>query len=225
MAGLITGWQTVPADGFKITIPQGSKQLVASLRNPDWTIPTGVTVTVTLPDGTQIDTSTEIYDPSNAVLIQNGSLVDLCMSNPPAGDWTIQATDVNEIEEIWQFFFSTIPTADVQNTMDTTLNAMLGPDALETFERSGGLAGDSWGCWWCKAGCVALGVLAVGLIAAGLSYITPAAAVVVSLANCLWISNAAASALLVGAASAIGASVAIAIAYICSWANACPTPS
>jgi exosortase/archaeosortase len=174
-------------------------------------------------EGNFPDQSTEPYADTTVVQMQNGLLSYLVMNNPPSVEWTIQAESTNTDDE-FQFFFSTLPTSDVENTMDTTLASMADEEAVAAVEAEGGIVGGSWGCWWCQVGCAALGVVLVALIAAGATYITAGAAPVVALVTLLGCTPAAAVALVTGAVAAIGASVAICIAYTCSWAHACPAP-
>jgi hypothetical protein len=214
----------VPSGGIQVTVPTGAPQVVASLRDSEGNFPANVTVTVTLPDGTVLNQSTEPYDPTIVVQMQNGSLSDLVVDNPQAGQWTIQAESTNTDDE-YQFFFSTLPTSDVQNTIEATLSRMADADAMKAVAAEEGLVGGSWRCFWCKLGCAALGVVVVALIAAGLTYVTAGAAPIIALATFLGVAATTAVTLVTAAIAAIGASVAICIAYICSWAHACPTPS
>jgi hypothetical protein len=213
----------LPPAGVQVNVPAGAPQVVACLRNAEGNFPANVTVTVTLPDSTVLDTSTEPYDPTTVVQMQGDSISDLLISNPQAGDWTIQMESTNDEDE-YQFFFSTLPTSDVQNTIDATLSSMADADAMEALAVEEGLDGGSWGCFWCKVGCAALGVVLVALLTLGASYVTAGAAPIVALAGFLGVSAVAAVRLVLTAATAIGASVAICIAYICTWAHACSQP-
>ena len=208
---------TLPSGGVELNVPTGAPQLVASLRDAAGMVPPGVTVTVTMPNGTVLNQPTAPNASGQVVLMENGSLTDLVIANPAAGNWTIQVAAPTTSDE-FQFFISTIPTADVDSTITTTLESMLHPDAKTIL---GDQFAESWGCLLCKWGCYAVaGALAI-LVAAGATYISAGAAPIAALATLLGITAELATALVAGAMAALVLGVKTIAEYICHWAHAC----
>lgn len=207
----------VPSTGVTFNVPTGAPQLVASLRDAAGMVPDGVTVTVTTPNGTVLNQATAPNASGQVVLMSNGSLTDLVIANPASGNWTIQVSAPTTSDE-FQFFISTIPTADVDSTIATTLEGMLDTEAKSIL---GADFADSWGCTLCKWGCYAIaGALAI-LVAAGATYVSAGAAPIAALAGLLGITAELATALVAGAMAALVLGVRTIAEYICHWAHAC----
>jgi hypothetical protein len=216
----------LPATGVQFEVPGGASQLAGSLRDAAGMIPQGVTVTVTMPDGTVLDQATDPQAQGRVVLMGNGSLTDMLISNPQAGNWTIQVEiEAPETSDEFQFFISTIPTADAQDTIASTLETMLQPAARDQLRAE---LGDSWGCTLCKWGCYviagAIAVVAAGLLAGG-TIATDGAPVgmltLYLLSYGVVVSLETAAGLIAGAASALVLGIATIAAYICYWAHVC----
>jgi hypothetical protein len=212
--------EPLPAAGVQVNVPAGAPQLVASLSDAEGNVPQGVNVTLTRPDGTVLNQQTTPYAEGEVVETRDGYLTACVVGNPQPGNWTIQAESTNDDDE-YQFFFSTGPTANVVATVDATLSSMSDPDALAALEDE---LGESWGCFWCKLGAWAVAGVLLALIAAGVAYITAAAAPIAALAAFLSVSTAAATSLVVGIASLVGLGVGGVANYVCYWAHACPQP-
>lgn len=211
-----------PSEGLMLDVPVGSVSVTSALRDLDGNVPSGVTVKITKPDGTPYTQSTEPNAEGTVVEVQAGSVVGLLVVEPEPGQWKIQIESGNEEDE-FAFWFSTMPTAEVQSTIDATLSRMADPGALAMIEADFEV-GESWGCFWCKVGCAALGVIIAGLIVAGATFITAGAAPIVTLAGAIGWSVAATVAGLQGLVAAGATAIGIVLAYICSWSNACPSP-
>jgi hypothetical protein len=210
----------LPPGGVTVSVPPGAQQVIAALRDVDENVPAGVTVTVRQPDGTAFSQSTEPYASNCVVQMENGSLTDLLVLEPEVGEWTVEVESTDP-EADYQFFFSTLPTADVQGTIDATLGPMINPEARE---RGIAELGASWDCIICRVSAGALAITLLSLIAAGVAYVTAGAAPVAALAAFLGgISSQAAVALVVGLATAGSLSLSKVINEICAWAGACPS--
>ncbi|HXT88472.1 MAG TPA: hypothetical protein VN714_04355 [Trebonia sp.] len=211
-----------PAEGLIVDVPAGSVSVTSALRDLEGNVPSGVTVSISRPDGTAYTQSTEPNAEGTVVEVQAGSVVGLLVVDPEPGSWKIQIESANAEGE-FAFWFSTMPTAEVQSTIDVTLTKMADSEALAAIEADFEV-GESWGCFWCKVGCAALAVVIAGLIVAGATFITAGAAPVAALAAALSWSAAAVVAGLQGLVAAGATLVGIVLAYICSWSNACPSP-
>jgi hypothetical protein len=209
-----------PAEGLVIDVPDGAVNVTAALRDLDGDVPSGVNVSITRPDGSTYTQSTGPNAEGTVVQEVSGSLVGLLVAEPEPGQWKIEITSTNEEDE-FAFWFGTMPTGEVQSTIDQTLTEMADPDALPAIEAEFA-EGESWGCFWCKVGCAALGVVVAALIAAGATFITAGAAGVVALAALLSWAATTVVAVLTGVAAAGAATLGIVIAYICTWSKACP---
>jgi hypothetical protein len=213
---------TLPSGGVELNVPTGATQLVASLRDAAGMVPPGVTVTVTTPNGTVLNQATEPNASGQVVLMSNGSLTDLVVANPATGKWTIQVEAPTTSDE-FQFFISTIPTADAESIISTTLESMLHPDAKTIL---GPEFAESWSCTLCKWGCYVLaGTIAI-LVILGLTYISVQAAPIAALAGFLGVTAEVAKGLLIGVVPIlVGFGTDKVAEYICSWANVCSEPS
>jgi hypothetical protein len=211
-----------PAEGLMVDVPAGSVNVTSALRDLDGNVPSGVTVTISKPDGSAYTERTKPNAEGTVVEVQAGSVVGLLVVDPEPGKWKIQITSENEADE-FAFWFSTMPTAEVQSTIDATLTKMADPEALGAIEAEFEAA-ESWGCFWCKVGCAALAVVIAGLIVAGATVITAGAAPVVALAGALGWSAVAVVAGLQGLVAAGATAISIVLRYICSWSKACPSP-
>jgi hypothetical protein len=209
----------LPSNGLTFNVPSGAPQLTASLRDAAGLVPAGVTVTVTMPDGTVLDDPTTPYASGQVVLMQNGSLTDLVVANPQSGDWTVQVTAPNTSDE-FQFFICTIPSADAESTIATTLESMLNPDAKTIL---GPEFAESWSCTLCKWGSYAIAGVICALAAAGVAYITAGAAPVGAAASLLN-GDVRTVVLLAGAVAALSLGIEKVAEYICFWANSCDEP-
>jgi hypothetical protein len=212
---------SLPTGGVKLTVPEGAIQLVGSLRDAAGMIPDGVTVTVTTPTGTVLNQATAPNASGQVVLMANGSLTDLVIDNPAAGQWTIQVVAPTTSDE-FQFFISTVPTADVQDTVQTTLESMLHTNAKTIL---GPEFAETWKCTICKWGCYALAGAISLLVAGGLAYITAGAAPIVALASFLGIAATAVATSIIAVINILTFGTRSVVEQICNWANACPAPA
>jgi hypothetical protein len=202
-----------------IDVGQGVPFLMGSVTTKEGAYPTGVTVTLTDPNGNQVGPSQ-----TNTCLVvcvnNDPTMIQSCMIQGPAtGTWTVTVTNADSSSYV---FFSTMPTEAQYTTMIDTLSPYLDSEAL------GAAPEGATACWVCKVACwtVAVALTVLLVVAAGL--LTTAAAPVtalVALLASIGIAVAAATIVLALQALMAGAvaTVLIVVNNICTWLDACST--
>jgi hypothetical protein len=225
--GLINLKDTLTPTGLTFPIAQGSTTLIGTLRDSTGGIPTGVTVTITKPDGTVINQSTPYTNTSIFAVINNGTLTDLIVTNPDPGDWIINVLAPN-IPSGYEFAFylSTLPTADIPAVFAATLPTIQ-REITETPPPPD-FVGFSMNCTWCTYGSYALAAVLIVIIAAAaaagatltiasLGAAAPAVVAIEAGTAALW------NAFYAGLAATGTLTISGVAAYICQWMKVCPT--
>jgi hypothetical protein len=202
-----------------IEVALGVPFLMGSVTTKEGAYPTGVTVTLTDPNGNQVGPSQT--DACLVVCVNNDpTMIQSCMIQyPTTGTWTVTVTNADSSSYV---FFSTMPTAAQYPTIVNTLSPYLDPEAM------GAAPEGATGCWICQVGCWAVAVaLTVSLVVAAGLLTTTAAPVVAlgALLGSMFIVVAAETIVLALQALMAGtvATVLIVVNNICTWLNACST--
>jgi hypothetical protein len=195
----------------QVNVPAGARFVLAALQNAEGVPVPGVGLAVTTPHGSPIDRAHPPSSDGLAVGIAGGLVTYLLMTDPPAGTWTVTVDGATGSTDDFQATFTTLPSVDVQQTVQATLRTMVSEDA----------AASAWGCTACKFGVyVGAGVLAAA-IAAGLTLLGPESAVIVWLAEFTGLSQEAALKFVATLVKENLTSVPQIVNAICGWTGAC----
>jgi hypothetical protein len=224
-AGSIFSGNPIPEAGFKLNVPQGAPVLIGSLRDENGTIPAGVTVSITKPDGTVLNQATPYTNANLFVVMNNGGVTDLMVTNPDPGNWTI-SVEAPYVPPgfAFSFYISTLPINNIPATFDETLPVLLREEDINELRNELGLSD----CTWCTFGFYALAAVLIIIIAAAAAagiavlQVSTAGAATPALAAAAVGTNAVIGSLFTGLAAAGDLSIGFVAAYICKWINVCP---
>ena len=224
-AGFISSGNPMPEAGFQLNVPQGAPVLIGSLRDENGTIPSGVTVSITKPDGTVLNQATPYTNADLFVVMNDGGVTDLMVANPDPGNWTISVEAPNVPPGFaFSFYISTLPINNIPATFDATLPVLLRDEDIHELRNELGLSD----CTWCTFGFYALAAVIIVIIAAaaaaGIAILTTATggAAIPGLVAGAAGTNASIAAFLTGLATAGDLSIGFVAAYICKWIKVCP---
>lgn len=199
--------------GNTLTIETGTGFLVGAVGDDNGNVAPGTRkVQVLRPDGTALSAS-GTNDPNELVVLDSaGNIRCFVIRNPAAGVWSFDLKFDSSTTDI-HFLAHTIPSADVSDTMVSTLEQVA---ERNRQPRTGGLR-----CTLCKVAYYALGVIIAGLLVLLAVLVTDGAALV-GMAELLAIETTSAMALLRGLAFVgTGLSIGFIAANICAWLGVC----
>ncbi|MFE1906052.1 Ig-like domain-containing protein [Streptomyces gardneri] len=202
-----------------IDVAEGVSCLMGSVTTDDGSYPTGVTVTVTDPDGNPVGPSQT--DARFVVCVANDpTMVQSCtIQDPVVGRWTVTVTNADSSSYV---FFSTLPTEAQYTTIIDTLAPHIDPGPAKPGPEG------SVACTICQVACWTLAIALTFLLVLVAGLITAASGPVgwlVALLGSIGIVMLPATALVVVQAllAAVGATVFMVVENLCSWLNACST--
>lgn len=207
-----------------VQVAQGAPFLSGSLMDQDGvSVPPGVVVTVTRPDGTTLP-STDVW--SNDLIVHHdpeGNLAGFLISQPQPGTWTIQTSFPAGGDPNFQLFVSTLPTADDQADITQALESAFAErfttEQIDAIILRYGLS--SWGCFWCTVGVWTLAVIIVIAVTVALAYLTVESGAVVALAGWAGVSANAALIFIKTLVALVVMGVNAVVTRICQWSGAC----
>jgi hypothetical protein len=209
-----------------VNVVQGAPSLIGSLIDADgFSVPPGVGLTLTQPDGTVLNSETPIWS-DNLVLHHDsgGNLSGFIVQNPMPGTWQIATHFSDQTEPSFQLFVHTLPVglndvADIDQTLSRTFTQHFSREQIDTLVEKYELG--SWACFWCRVGLWAIAALIAVLIATAMSYVTVGSAAVTALAAALGIAATAALAFIRTLAAVVSAGVGWIVNQICAWTGVC----
>ncbi len=209
-----------------VNVAAGVPFLNGSLLDADGTsVPPGVIVTITKPDGTVLNTSTSVYTDDLMIhLDADGYLSSFLIKNPMAGNWTVATQIPSGSEPNFQLFVATMPTGtndqgDIEATIQSAFQARFTDEQLDGFVEKFGFS--SWSCFWCTVGVWTLAVAIVLVVTALGAYITVQSGAVVALAGFAGVSVSAALLFIRSIIALVTMGVNKIVTSICGWTGAC----
>ncbi len=209
-----------------VNVTAGVPILSGSLLDEDGlSVPPGVVVTITKPDGTILNTKSSVYTDDLMIHIDpDGNLSSFVVKNPMVGNWTI-ATDIPDgSEPNFQLFVSTMPTGtndktDIETALQSAFQPKFTGEQLDSFVAKYELV--SWGCFWCQLGVWTLAIAIVVIVTIVGAAITVQSGAVVALAAFAGVSAAAALIFVRTIIALVVMGVNKIVTSICGWTGAC----
>jgi hypothetical protein len=207
-----------------VTVAHGAPFLIGSLLDGDGiSVPSGVVVTVTKPDGTSLPAVNTWTDNLVVHYDTSGNLAGFLIHEPELGTWSFTTTCQDADEPDFQLFVATLPTRDDQTDITQTLESAFGDrftgDQINALVDRHGLT--SWGCFWCEVGVWSLAVIIVVAVSVGLAYLTVQSGAVVALAAWAGVSATVALTFIKTLVALVVMGVNAVVTRICQWSGAC----
>jgi hypothetical protein len=207
-----------------VTVAHGAPFLIGSLLDADSvSVPSGVVVKVTKPDGTSLPAVNSWTDDLVVHYDTSGNLAGFLISNPDPGTWSFTTT-CPDTEPDFQLFVSTLPTAedqsDITQTLESAFEHRFTADQIDALVDRYGLT--SWKCFWCEVGVWSLAVIIVVAVTVAMGYLTVQSGAVVALAGWAGVQAVVALAFIRTLVALIVMGVNAVVTRICQWSGACP---
>lgn len=210
-----------------VTVANGAPFLIGSLLDADGvSVPSGVVVKATKPNGTSLPTVDTWTDSLVVHYDTSGNLAGFLISDPEPGTWSFTTTCQDDDEPDFQLFVSTLPTrddqADITQTLESAFEHRFTADQIDALVDRYGLM--SWKCFWCEVGVWSLAVTIVVAVTVAMGYLTVQSGIVVALVG--WVSVASVTATVALAfirtlVALVVMGVNAVVTRICQWSGAC----
>lgn len=209
-----------------VTVASGVPVLSGSLLDEDGvSTPPGVVVTITKPDGTQLNTSSSVYTDDLMIhLDAEGNLSAFMIKNPAPGNWTVSIQVPDGSEPNFQLIVSTLPTGtsdenDMQTTLQSAFQERFTDEQLDGFVTKFALGSRS--CFWCKVGAWSIAIAISVILLVVTVAISAETGAIVALAAYVGITAARALLLARVLINVVGKGIGAMVTQICGYMNIC----
>ena len=209
-----------------VTVTAGVPILSGSLLDEDGlSVPPGVVVTITKPDGTLFNTTSSVYTDDLMIHIDpDGNLSSFIVKNPMVGNWTIATNIPDGSEPNFQLFVSTMPTgtndkADMEAALQSAFQPRFTTEQLDGFVTKYELV--SWECFWCQVGSWIVAVVIVVTVTIVGAAIAVKSGAIVALAGFAGVSPEATLIFVRTIIALVVMGVNKVVTSICGWTGAC----